>query len=66
MSLKLDNYNERKGEFEGRGGDLVLQYYFAVSYVCGVFYTLYLTYVVFKNDRKLISFESTHLFFLHM
>ena len=20
MSLKLDNYNERKGEFEGRGG----------------------------------------------
>ena len=49
MSLKLDNYNERKGEFEGRGGgDLVLQYYFAVSYVCGVFYTLYLTYVVFR------------------
>ena len=48
MSLKLDNYNERKGEFEGRGGDLVLKYYFAVSFVCGVFYTLYLTYVVFR------------------
>ena len=54
MSLKLDNYNERKGEFEGRrGGSCVTVLLCSFLRLWGFLYTLF--------DLRCVSLEYSRM-----